>query len=383
MAREIILKPSRTLAEFRLLPGLTSRRTAIDAVSLRTPLAIMGERRVELGIPLVAAAMQSVSGVGMGVELARHGGAAFLFCSQPAEEQAAMVAAVKAAGVESPQAACGADGRLLAVAALNTHDHQQRAPLLVGAGADVLAVDASDGHSVYQQEALSWLAMRFPHIPVIGGNIITAEGFRFLTDAGAAAVKVGMGGGSICITQEQKGTGRGLATAVMEVCAARDALHQQTGRYVPIIADGGIGTAKDMVVALALGADGVMLGRYFAAMDESPMNPVRVDGRTLKPYWGEGSAQAQQWKEARYHHGSFVEGVSGFVDQAGPLAGNLPQTLAKLRAAMSSCGVATIAELHQQARLELVSALSIREGGVHDIHLPGAGPSATGGGSHP
>jgi IMP dehydrogenase len=179
-----------------------------------------------------------------------------------------------------------------------------------------------------------------------------------------------MGGGTICITQEQKGTGRGLASALIDVVAARDKLHGKTGRYVPVIADGGVVTAKDVVIALALGADTVTMGRYFARMEESPSEKVVVNGRVMKAYWGEGSARAREWKTARYGQNSFVEGVEGLVEYAGKLADNLPETLAMLRSSMTSCGCATIEALHRDAELELVSALSIREGQVHDVYLP-------------
>jgi IMP dehydrogenase len=202
---------------------------------------------------------------------------------------------------------------------------------------------------------------------VMGENVITAEGFDYVVAAGAGAVKVGMGGGSICITQEQKGTGRGLATAVLCVAEARDRHEEATGVHVPIIADGGIVNSKDVVVALALGADAVMMGRYFARMDESPTEKIRINERVMKPYWGEGSARAREWSPARYRHAAFLEGVEGFVEYAGKLRDNLPVLCSKVKAAMAACGCATIADLHRDAELELVSGLSIREGKVHDV----------------
>jgi IMP dehydrogenase len=206
---------------------------------------------------------------------------------------------------------------------------------------------------------------------VIGGNIITADGFDFLVEHGADAVKVGMGGGSICITQEQKGTGRGLATAIIDVCAARDRYKEETGDYIPIVADGGIVTGRDIVIALALGADYVMMGRYFARMEESPTKKVTINNRVMKPYWGEGAARAREWKALRYHQSGFVEGVEGFVEYAGTLRENINETLAKIRASISSSGAGSIRELHEKAELEVVSSFSIREGRVHDVYLPG------------
>jgi IMP dehydrogenase len=184
---------------------------------------------------------------------------------------------------------------------------------------------------------------------------------------------VGMGGGSICITQEQKGTGRGLATAIQDVVRARDAFAKASGVYLPIIADGGIETARDITMALAMGADACMMGRFFARMEESPTEKLVVNNRVMKPYWGEGSSRARTWREQRYSQNTFVEGVEGLVEYAGKLKDNLDETTAKIRASMSSCGAPTIQAFHAGAVLELVSALSIREGQVHDIYMPDSG----------
>jgi IMP dehydrogenase len=200
--------------------------------------------------------------------------------------------------------------------------------------------------------------------------VVTAEGFRFLVDCGAAAVKVGMGSGSICITQEQKGTGRGLATAVMKVVEAREKYFAETGRYIPVCADGGIVNSKDISIALALGADYIMMGRYFARMEESPTEKVVINNRIMKPYWGEGSHRASEWKKQRYHQSKFAEGVEGFVEYAGKLRDNIDITVSKIKATMSTCGVTSLKELHESAELELVSSLSIREGKVHDVFVP-------------
>lgn len=486
MPKAIHMEPSRTLMEFRLLPGLTTEDTTQLNISLRTPLVYSEDedQTIYLNIPIVAAAMQSVSGVQMAIELAKLGGTAFIYCSQTIQQQAEMIRKIKKhkAGFVSPktvsletpisevfeltrqrgyntfpvvdgsnrllgiitkndydvkphgdrpvkermipreQLTVGIDiddikeantllrethqsilpivdkqdhllylvfrkdirnhldnpnevldphKRYIASAAVNTHDYEKRVPALVEAGVDVLAIDASDGFSVFQARTLQWIQSHFPDTPVIGGNIITAEGFDFLAEHGARAVKVGMGGGSICITQEQKGTGRGLATAIIKVAEARDKYFKQTGKYIPLIADGGIVNSKDVIIALALGADYVMMGRYFARMDESPTEKVTIRNQVMKPYWGEGSARARDWKELRYQQAMFVEGVEGFVQYAGKLRDNLPETLSKIKAAISSVGAVNIRELHEKAELEVVSALSIREGQVHDIYLPG------------
>jgi len=484
MAKKIITESSRTLMEYRLLPGYTPKDCNPNNISLRTPLVYSenNEKKYYLNIPLVSAAMQSVSGDQMGIELAKHGGAAFIFCSQSSESEAEMVRKIKnhKAGFVKPKTmkagmkvkemfeirkesghstfpvvddkglfvgliskwdydvSLHADclikdrmikkeniqvgtnitnlieanralleshksvlpildengkltsmvfrkdindqldfpleihdemKRLISVAAINTHDYKERTKVLVNAGVDVVAIDSSDGHTQYQADAIKWINENYPHIPVIAGNIITKEGFRFLVEAGAKAIKVGMGGGSICITQEQKGTGRGLATTIIDVVVERDKYFKETGKYIPIAADGGVTSTKDVTIALALGADYVMMGRYFARMDESPTNKIVVNNRVMKPYWGEGSARAQNWKARRYNQGKFVEGVEGMVEYAGHLRDNLEETLAKIKSSMGTCGAMNISEFHNLAELEVVSALSIREGKPHDIYL--------------
>jgi len=484
MAKKIITESSRTLMEYRLLPGYTPTDCNPNNIALRTPLVYSenNEKKFYLNIPLVSAAMQSVSGDQMGIELAKLGGAAFIFCSQTAESEANMVRKIKnhKAGFVKPKtmkadmkvkemfevrkesghstfpvvdnngifvgliskwdydvslhADClikdrmikkeniqvgtnitdlieanralleshksvlpilDEEGkllsmvfrkdindqldfpleihdekkRLISVATINTHDYKERVKALVDAEVDVIAIDSSDGHTQYQADVIKWINENYPTIPVIGGNIITKEGFRFLVEAGAKAIKVGMGGGSICITQEQKGTGRGLATTIIDVVEERDKYLKETGRYIPIAADGGVTSTKDVAIALALGADYVMMGRYFARMEESPTDKIVVNNRVMKPYWGEGSARAQNWKDRRYNQGKFVEGVEGFVEYAGHLRDNLEETLAKIKSSMGTCGAMNIQEFHQKVELEVVSALSIREGKPHDIYL--------------
>lgn len=470
--------------EYRLLPGYTASACNPNNISLRTPLVYSEDnnKKYYLNIPLVSAAMQSVSGSQMGIELAKQGGAAFIFCSQTFQSQAKMVSKIKnhKAGFVKPKImkndmkisemykvrkASGhstfpvvdEDGlfvgliskwdydislhadclirermifkenievgknisnlleanrilleshksilpilddegkltsivfrkdindqlnfpleihdekkRLIAVAAVNTHDFKERVPALAKAEVDVIAIDSSDGYTQYQADTIRWINTNYPYIPVIGGNVITKEGFRFLVDAGARAVKVGMGGGSICITQEQKGTGRGLATTIIDIVKARDEYFHKTGKYIPIAADGGVTSTKDVTIALALGADYVMMGRYFARMDESPTDKIVVNNRVMKPYWGEGSARAQNWKVRRYNQGQFVEGVEGMVEYAGHLRDNLEETLAKIKSSMATCGAMKISDFHKMAELEVVSALSIREGKPHDIYM--------------
>jgi IMP dehydrogenase len=273
---------------------------------------------------------------------------------------------------ENPRELVDGDKRLVVGAGINTRDYVERVPALVAAGADVLCVDSSDGFSEWQSDTIKWIRKTFGEsVKVGGGNVVDAEGFRYLAEAGADFVKVGVGGGSICITREQKGIGRGQATAVIEVAQARDQYFRDTGFYVPLCSDGGIVQDYHIMLALAMGADFVMMGRFFARFDEAPGRRLRIGGNYVKEYWGEGSNRARNWQ--RYHEGEgrqglgFEEGVDGYVPYAGKLKDNLDSTLVKIRSAMTSCGACTIPELQSRARITLASAVSIREGGAHDI----------------
>ncbi len=258
-------------------------------------------------------------------------------------------------------------------AGINTRDYAERVPALVEAGADILCIDSSEGYSEWQKRTIEWIRARYGDTVKVGaGNVVDAEGFRFLADCGADFVKVGIGGGSICITREQKGIGRGQATSVIEVSKARDEYFEETGIYVPICSDGGIVHDYHITLALAMGADFVMLGRYFSRFDESPTNRLFVGGSYVKEYWGEGSNRARNWQ--RYDLGGdgklgFEEGVDSYVPYAGSLKDNVNATLYKIRSTMCNCGVLSIEELRNNARLTLVSSTSIVEGGSHDVIL--------------
>ena len=462
-------------------------------MDLSTPLVKFKkgeEPELKLNIPMTSAIMQSVSGVKLAVALAQEGGISFIFGSQTAENEAAMVARVKATkagfvpsdsnvrpdqtladivflkektghstvavtedgtpegrlvgivtsrdyrvsrmdpatkvatfmtpvdklicareGVSLAEAndilwdnklnqlpVLAEDGRLLYFvfrkdydahksnpmelldskkryivgAGINTRDYETRVPLLVEAGVDVLCIDSSEGYTAWQQRTLDWIHENYPGMRVGAGNVVDAEGFRFLAKAGADFIKVGIGGGSICITRETKGIGRGQATAVIEVAQARNEYFKETGEYIPICSDGGIVYDYHMALALAMGADFLMLGRYFSRFDESPTDKLLVNGTYVKEYWGEGSNRARNWQ--RYDLGgdkklSFEEGVDSYVPYAGPLSDGVRQSLAKVRSTMCNVGALTIKELQDKAKLTLVSATSIVEGGAHDVIL--------------
>ncbi len=487
-------EPCHTFNEYLLVPGYSSAECIPDNVSLKTPITKFKkgeEPAITLNIPMTSAVMQSVSNDTLAVALAKEGGVSFIYGSQTIEQEAAMIAKVKAykAGfvtsdsnikpdqtladilklkeetghstvavtddgtgigkllgvvtsrdyrvsrmaVETPvysfmtpiekviSAPKGAtlsecndiiwanklnslpvvdnDGKLcyfvfrkdysehkentselldaqkryMVGAGVNTRDYAERIPALLEAGADIFCIDSSEGYTEWQKRTIAWVRGKYGDKVKIGaGNVIDGDGFRFLAEAGADFVKIGIGGGSICITRETKGIGRGQATAVIEVAKARDEYYKETGIYVPICSDGGIVYDHHLTLALAMGADFVMLGRYFSRFDESPTNKVTINGQYMKEYWGEGSNRARNWQ--RYDMGgakklSFEEGVDSYVPYAGPLKDNVITTLSKVRSTMCNCGALTIPELQKKAKLTLVSSTSIVEGGAHDVVL--------------
>ena len=272
---------------------------------------------------------------------------------------------------ENPHELLDAHKRYIVGAGINTRDYEERVPALVEAGADVLCIDSSEGYTEWQSRTIDFIRKTYGDSVKVGaGNVVDKDGFRFLAEAGADFIKIGIGGGSICITRETKGIGRGQATAVIEVAEARDEYFRETGVYIPICSDGGIVLDHHITLALAMGCDFCMLGRYFARFDESPTNKVMVNGSYMKEYWGEGSARARNWQ--RYDMGgakklSFVEGVDCYVPYAGSLHDNMTTTLSKVRSTMCNCGALSIPEFQKKAKLTLVSSVSIVEGGAHDV----------------
>ncbi len=271
----------------------------------------------------------------------------------------------------NPHELLDSEKKLIVGAGINTRDYETRVPALIEAGADALCLDSSDGFSVWQKQALEWIKSRYPDVIVGAGNVVDAEGFKYLADCGADFIKIGIGGGSICITREQKGIGCGQASAVLAVAEARDKYFKETGVYIPLCSDGGIVHDYHMALALAMGADFMMLGRYFARFDESPTRKLLVGGSYVKEYWGEGSNRARNWQ--RYDDGgkggkmAFEEGVDSYVPYAGSLKDGVETSLAKVKATMCSCGSSSIEEFQNKARLVVVSSTSIVEGGAHDV----------------
>ena len=371
----IINDPSHTFDEYLLIPGYSDENCIPSNVSLRSPLVKYSKGKqsdIYLNTPLVSAIMQSVSGPKLAIELAKEGGLSFIFGNQSIEEEANMVKEVKSHSFNKTDiSSVDSNGRLLVGAGVNSRDYEERIPALVNAGADVLCIDSSEGYSIWQKNTIDFVRKEYGDKVKIGaGNVVDAEGFRFLADAGADFVKVGIGGGSICITRETKGIGRGQATAIMEVAKERDKYYEEKGIYIPICSDGGIVFDHHIIFALAMGADFVMLGRYFARFEESQSNKVTIDGKEYKEYWGEGSARARNWQ--RYDLGGekklkFEEGVDSLVPYAGSLKDNLSVTLLKIKSTMCNCGYINLADFRKNAKLTLISSSSIKEGGAHDV----------------
>ena len=271
---------------------------------------------------------------------------------------------------EHPNELLDDDKRYIVGAGINTRDYKERVPALVKAGVDVLCIDSSEGFTEYQKDTIAWIKKHYKNMKVGAGNIVDAEGFKYLADCGADFIKIGIGGGSICITRETKGIGRGQATAVIEVAKARDDYYKKTGIYIPICSDGGIVYDHHITLALAMGADFVMLGRYFARFEESPSSLINFNGSYYKEYWGEGSTRARNWQ--RYDLGGkggfkFEEGVDSYVPFAGKLRDNVATTVSKIKSTMANCGANNLKEFKKKARLTVVSATSIVEGGAHDV----------------
>ena len=283
---------------------------------------------------------------------------------------------------ENPGELLDNEKRYVVGAGINTRDYAERVPALIEAGADVLCIDSSEGFSEWQKRTIDFIREKYGDSVKVGaGNVVDRDGFLFLAEAGADFVKVGIGGGSICITRETKGIGRGQATALIEVCKARDEYYEKTGVYVPVCSDGGIVHDHHMTLALAMGADFIMLGRYFARFEESPTNKVIINGNYYKEYWGEGSNRARNWQ--RYDLGgaaklSFEEGVDSYVPYAGLLKDNVHISLSKVKSTMCNCGALSIPELQKKAKLTLVSATSIVEGGAHDVITKNGAPEISG-----
>ncbi|HEC35857.1 MAG TPA: guanosine monophosphate reductase [Anaerolineae bacterium] len=357
------LEPELTLTfdDVLLLPGYSEMPP--DGVDLHVHLA----PSIRLGIPILSAAMDTVTEAALAAELARHGGLGVIHRNLPLEAQAEQVAAVKQAATEGrPGAATDAEGRLLVAAAVGvTGDWLQRLDAVVEAGADLVAVDTAHGHSRPVLEAVAVAKERYPNLPLAAGNVATPQGTLALIEAGADVVKVGIGGGSICTTRVVAGVGVPQLSAIAR-CAEAARPHG-----VVIIADGGLRYSGDVVKALAAGAHCAMTGGMLAGVDEAPGAVVRVGGVDYKAYRGMGSLGAMQGlANDRYGGGGgkcVPEGVEGCVPCKGPLSEVLRQIVGGLRAGMGYVGAANLEELQAKARFVRISHAGLVESHPHSL----------------
>lgn len=276
-----------------------------------------------------------------------------------------------------PRASKDPNGRLLVAAAVGVGaDTPERVAGLAEAGVDVIIVDTAHGHSLRVVETVRDVKTRFPHVQVVAGNVATPEAVEALVAAGADAVKVGIGPGSICTTRIVAGVGVPQISAIMECAKAGDRLG------VPIIADGGIKYSGDIVKALAAGASCIMIGSLFAGTDESPGDTVLYQGRSYKTYRGMGSIGAmQQGSGDRYGQDGIQaqklvpEGIEGMVPSRGPLADNILQLLGGIQAGMGYCGTRTVTELRERAKFVRITNAGLRESHVHDVFVTKEAPN--------
>lgn len=327
---------------------------------------------IRLRIPLVSAAMDTVTAAPMAIAIARFGGLGFIHKNLLPDEQAREVRAVKDSPMVEPPASATVDGqgRLRVGAAIGVGaDCDGRLRALVEAGVDLIAIDTAHGHSQGVLDAVAKVKDRFPDLPVVAGNVATAEATLALLEAGAEVVKVGIGPGSICTTRVVAGVGVPQLTAIVDCAAAADQ------RGARVIADGGIRFSGDIVKALAAGAAAVMLGGLLAGTDEAPGDVIAHRGETFKAYRGMGSLGAMSDGSAdRYFQNRDTEatklvpeGVEGLVPHRGPLARTLHQLSGGLRAGMGYCGADNLASLRERARFVRISHAGARESHVHDL----------------
>ena len=276
-----------------------------------------------------------------------------------------------------PNACKDSLGRLRCGAAVGTGDDRlDRAQALVDAGVDVIVVDTAHGHSQMVLDTIAELKRTFPDVPLIGGNVATAEGAEALIKAGVSGVKVGVGPGSICTTRVIAGVG------VPQFTAVRDAVDVASGFGVPVISDGGIKFSGDVVKALAAGASAVMIGSLFAGTDESPGEVVLFQGRSYKVYRGMGSLGAMRdGSKDRYFQSEVdssklvPEGIEGRVPYRGSLSSSVHQLLGGLRSGMGYCGARDLEALRSGARFVRISSAGLHESHVHDVIVTKEAPN--------
>lgn len=360
-----LIKEGYTFDDLLLVPAHSTVVPAhVDLATTLTP-------RLRLKLPILSAAMDTVTEAAMATALAKAGGLGILHKNMPIEAQAAMVRSVKSTTVDHPSTAAVDDqGRLLVGAAVGVSaETMTRVEALVAAEVDVIAVDSAHGHSQGVIATIAAIRAAYPKLELIGGNIVTAQAARDLIEAGASILKVGVGPGSICTTRIVAGVG------VPQITAVNDVYQVAKAANVSVIADGGIKFSGDIVKALAAGADAVMLGGLLAGCEETPGEVIDVYGKKVKTYMGMGSLTAmQKGSSDRYFQGGqkelsklVPEGIEATVPFKGPIADVLYQMMGGLRSGMGYCGCANLSDLKTKARFVKITNAGLNESHPHDV----------------
>lgn len=336
---------------------------ASDVVPSEVETSTQLTRNIRLAVPLVSSAMDTVTESAMAIAMARAGGIGIIHRNLAVDEQVTHVKLVKGAS-------------LLAGAAVGVGDDGfERAQALIDVGVDVVVVDTAHGHHRAVLDAIERIKKAFPEQEVIGGNVATRAGAQALINAGADAVKVGVGPGSICTTRVVAGVGVPQITAIME--AAKACLKSD----VPLIADGGLQYSGDIAKAIVAGADSVMLGSLLAGCDESPGELIEIDGRKYKSYRGMGSLGAMQsrgekksYSKDRYMQDDVLaedklvpEGIEGKVPHRGSVGEVVHQLVGGLRSGMGYAGAPDILHLKRDGRLVQITYAGLQESHPHDV----------------
>ena len=360
-----IVKQGYTFDDVLLVPAYSS--VVPNQVELATRLT----SKITLKMPLVSAAMDTVTEQQMAIALAQLGGLGIIHKNMPIEKQAEMVNNVKMTPVVNlEKAAVDESGRLLCGAAVGVGELTlQRVEALVKAGVDIVTIDSAHGHSQGVIDTIKLVHEAYPDLDIMGGNIISASGATDLIYAGCSCVKVGIGPGSICTTRVISGVGVPQLTAISDVASI--AKQYQVG----VIGDGGIKQSGDIVKAIACGADAVMLGSLFAGCEQTPGEVIEVYGQKVKQYVGMGSLSAMmRGSSDRYFQGGVSEldklvpeGIEATVNYKGDVSEVTYQLLGGLRSGMGYCGAPTIQSLKDNAKFMVISTNGLQESHPHDV----------------
>ena len=362
---KILPEAGLTFDDVLLLPGYTdfSRKQVDLSVKLHSTIA--------LKLPILSSPMATVPESDMAILLSMRGGLGIIHRNLSIADQTAMVRLVKGASISDPSASSvDLEGNLLVGAAVGVGaDFEERVEKLIGADVDVLCIDSGHGNTSYMVEGIKQIKRISPKMPVMAGNVATAEGAKRLVAAGVDIIRVGMGPGSICTTRVITGMGVPQITAIMEACKG------VAGSKATVIADGGIRQMGDIAKAIAAGADAVMLGSMFAGFSQSPGEQVELNGQLFKKYRGMGSLGAMK-KGGAERYGQSVqtpdkkliaEGVEGLVPFKGSGDDFLEQVAGSLRSALYYIGTETLPEFQKQAQFIKMSSAGLRESHPHTL----------------